>query len=112
MGGDFGGFDADFIADMGYSLIEMIQYFGQPTYTEPAYDQPALADVDTLPGPSFAVPEAPPVQPAPVPPAEFLTPGNATGETGGAVEIAPMPHVPGEAPADVPAPGDFGSTFS
>lgn len=109
IGGDLGGFDAEFIADMGYSLIEMIQYFGQPTYTDPAYDQPALADVDTLPGPSFAIPEAPPVTPAAEPPAEFLNLGGAQ-EAAPAVEVAPMPHTP--AGNDVPAPGDFGSTFS
>ncbi len=68
----FDGFDTDFFIDMGYNLADLIPIFGQPTYTEPANDQPPLADTDTLPGRFFEIPAAPPVEPAQEPPAAFL----------------------------------------
>lgn len=72
IGGDFDAADPEFLMDMGYNLADLISYMGRPTYSDPAEGQPALADQDTLPGRFFEVPEAPPVEPAPVPPAAFL----------------------------------------
>ncbi len=96
----FDGFDAGFIQDMGYSLGEIAHMFGQPTYAEPDFTQPPMADNDTLPGRLFEVPVAPPVTPASEPPLEFLTQPNAR-------ETLP-------APTEVTQPHnqDFGSTFS
>lgn len=109
-GGGFDGFDADFFVDMGYNLADLIHLFGQPTYTEPAYDQPPLADTDTLPGRFFEVPAAPPVEPAAEPPAAFLGPRDA--QEGQPVEVAPMPHEPGQGGDFGNNAPDFGSTFS
>lgn len=44
--GDFNDSDAEFFADMGYHLLDLLELFGQPTYSDPVDGEPNLGDAD------------------------------------------------------------------
>lgn len=58
---DFGGFDADFMMDMGYALADIINLFGQPYQDEPAVDPGVDPNVAAQEGVNFGWPSQPDV---------------------------------------------------
>jgi hypothetical protein len=91
----FDGFDAGFAQDMGYNLLDLAEYFGQPTYEEPPVSLIGNSEGE------YTIQELAAIQGVDLPadtqvviPRESIEYGLPQSTIDMADRIAPMPHEP------------------